>query len=167
MTHNSRLDQNNFLVGRCAMDVFKGLLDDDEFKFAIGHAKNEVPNCDVRDHNDPKEGDQDLEASIGMGGQSNNNIPDSRLAITEAGNKYTPSCANHAQYFRNIQLRSLYNLGNIRPELNDGESSEAKWLVKQRENKIKDRAANFWRRQVKERNQARFNSGATTQATEE
>jgi hypothetical protein len=156
-------DDNNVYTGNCAMHIFKTALDDDAFEHIFRVAKNEIPNCDVKDRNVTKDEDEDPIEGYTKPKQSisNKSFPKSEIFVSNDADHGVSSCANHAQFFEDAQLRSIFNLGNIRGgELNSNEPKGADYKIKKRDEAFKDRAKEAWNSMVKNRNRSRFNSGS-------
>lgn len=157
--HTSAADSKHPHVGRCLVDIGKTIYDDESFKRLFGESKEKIGNCDIQDNNYVEPG-HEVDPSETLNSNSNRkNLPNAEVAVTEAGEKYVPSCAKHASRFRDTQLRSIADLQNIRPYLNEGESNEARWHFKERSKHLLDRANQYWNSLVKQRMTNKYNSG--------
>jgi hypothetical protein len=154
------------------MHVFKTVLDDDSFKHIFRKDKNEVSNCDVKDRNIPLKSVEEMTAAPGIPGVpglqtshqslSGKSFPKSEVFVSVASDHGVGSCANHAQFFEDGQLRSLYNLGNIRGgEFNPNEPEDAKYRIKKRDEAFRNKARDAWDSMVRQRSKSRFNSGSS------
>lgn len=158
----TRRNPKNIYMGNCFMHIYKEMLDDDSFKHIFRKSKSEVPNCDVKDRNVPKR-QQEVPTSARpaiLESASGKSFPKADVLVSVSTDAPVSSCANHAQLFEDSQLRSLYNLGNIRGgELNPNEPEDAKYRLKKREEDFKAKSKAAWDATVRERSQSRFNSG--------
>ena len=153
--------------GECAIAQLHAL-DDTMFQNVTGMSKetfkaNHGP-CDAFERR--ADTGEDPEEFLQRNQSTEKSYPKAEIGLTEMGDDYTPSCVNHAQLLRNISKRTMFDLGNIRGDkLNPGESNEAKWNFKQREQKLFSRANDHWNTMVHERNRSRFNSGTPAKST--
>jgi len=161
----SRFDPRNIFVGRCDMHVYKTLLDDDSFAHAFG-PKSEIGPCHFRNLSAKQDDDESENLAVprfNAGGSEDEGqeFPYAQHLITVAGGGVgNRSCTNHMKFFHQNQKRSIYTQSNIRGgELNPNEPVNAHNLVKEREEKFKERSRNTQRRTVLDRARARFNSG--------
>ena len=157
--HTSRQDPRQPHVGICQVQHDKNKYDEEGFKTIYNKTKEQMGNCDAQDRNYQDDGyESDPEETL-QAKFTRTNLPNAITVITEAGEKYTPSCAAHASNFRDTQLRNIADLQNIRPDLNEGESNEARWHFSERSKKFLSRANQNWNSLVKLRRINNFNSG--------
>jgi hypothetical protein len=142
------------------------MMDDETFADAHqGQTKESIGSCSPRDpqYTEWYEKEKGPEELIDEITSSKANVPDASVYVSLAGSRLTPTCAKHANHFREAQQRSINDNHNTRGVVNEGESNEMARSFEKRSAYFLRRANEWWNSLVDKRSQQKSDSGMKAQ----